>query len=176
MRSPKIQASELERQILIKISRQTTSSVREVDRSRLILMMLEGHSNMKIQSEAACCWGKVQKWRYRWLSFEPGFQEIENRDKKVLLEHDLEEKIRECLSDAPRPGKPLRITAEEYCQILGVSLEDPQLSDRPISQWTLDELVDEVKKRGIQISRSHLGSFLKRKRGETPQDARLAES
>jgi putative transposase len=169
MRSPDIHASMLQKQILQKISRQTTSSVREVGRSKIILLLLEGKSSLQVQKETEHCWEKVQQWRYRWLGYEGVFSEIEGREKQQGMEYDLEQKIRECLSDAPRPGGPGKITAEQYCQILGVSLEDPLLSGRPISQWTLNELVDEVQKRKIvdSISRSQLGSFLKRKRGET---------
>ncbi len=177
MQSPGIQATALQKQLLIKISRQSTSSVREVERSKIILLLLEGQSSLQVKRAVGCCWEKAQQWRYRWLSYETVFSEVEGREKKEGMEHDLEQKIRECLCDAPRAGGPSKITAEQYCQILGVSLELPQLSGRPISQWTLDELVDEVQKRGIvsHISRSHLGDFLKRKRGEAAQNQRLAE-
>ena len=178
MQSPELHASDLQKRLLLKISRQTTSSVREVERSKIILRMLEGHSSVRVRKELGFGWEKIQQWRYRWLSFEKVFSEIECRAKQQGMEYDLEQKIRECLCDAPRPGKPSRITAEQYCQILGVALESPALSGRPISQWTLDELVDEVHKRGIvsHISRSHLGSFLKRRRRETAQDPRVVKS
>ncbi len=177
MQSPEIHASALQKSLLLKISHQTTSSVREVDRSKLILFMLEGHSSLWIKQESGCCWQKVQQWRHRWMEFEEKFSKIESREKKEGMEYDLEQKIRECLRDAPRSGGPSRITAEQYCQILGVALESPALSGRPISQWTLDELVEEVQKRDIvsHISRSHLGSFLKRRRRETTQNSRLVK-
>jgi putative transposase len=81
--------------------------------------------------------------------------------KKVRWE--LENAIRDGLSDAPRSGSPGKFTAHDYCQIMGVSLEDPNLSGRPISHWGLTELTQEVIKRGIvnSISRSQVGSFLK---------------
>ena len=165
MHSPNVHASLLQNRLLLKISRQSTSSVREVERSKIILLLLEGLSSVRVKEETGCCWEKAQQWRYRWLSYEQVFSAVEGRTKKEGMEHDLEQKIRECLRDAPRRGGPSRITAEQYCQILGVSLELPDLSGRPISQWTLTELVDEVQKRGIvsHISRSQLGSFLKRK-------------
>jgi transposase len=176
MQSPSIHSSALQKRLLLKISRQTTSSVREVERSKIILLLLEGQSSLQATSETGRSWPTIQQWRYRWLSYESIFSEIEGRAKKEGMEHDLEQKIRESLADAPRPGGPSRITAEQYCQILGVSLEHPGLSGRPITQWTLDELVDEVQKRGIaSISRSQLGDFLKRKRGEAAQNQRLAE-
>ena len=178
MGSPKIHASPLQKRLLLKISRQTTSSVREVERSKIILPLLEGQSSLRVKNETGCCWQKVQQWRLRWLSYEAVFKEIEAREKKEGMEHELEQRIRECLGDARRSGGPSRITAEQYCQILGVSLELPSLSSRPISHWTLDELVDEVQKRGIvsSISRSQLGSFLKRKRSEAAQNQRMVKS
>ena len=44
-----------------------------------------------------------------------------------------------------------------------VALEEPSQRGRPVSQWGLIELTDEVIKRGIvsRISRSPVGSFLK---------------
>jgi hypothetical protein len=178
MRSPEIHASPIQKRLLLKISRQSTSSIREVGRSKIILLLLEGQSSLRVKNETGCCWEKAQQWRYRWLSYQAVFLKIEGREKREGMEHDLEQKIRECLGDAPRRGGPVKITAEQYCQILGVSLELPELSGRPISQWTLTELVDEVQKRGIvsQISRSQLGNFLKRKRGEAAQDSGLAKS
>lgn len=154
-------------QILEKICRSQTSSVQEVERSKLILLLLEGHSNLKIAQNGAYSWAKAKRWRFRWLSYEGAFCEIEGREKKYHMENDLEKKVRECLSDAPRSGGPCKFSAEQYCQILGVALEPPDLSGRPVSQWSLSELADEVQKRGIvvSISRSQLGDFLKGERG-----------
>ena len=169
MRSPSVSASPLVRQILGNLSRAQTSTVQEHERSALMLLLLSGLSNLRISITTAYTWAKAKRWRDRWLSYEKAFEEIEGREKKYHMEHDLEEKIKECLSDAPRSGSPGKFTAEQYCQILGVSLEDPKLSQRPITEWTIDELQDEVQLRGIvsSISRSHLGAFFKRSQGET---------
>lgn len=130
---------------------------------------MSGQSNRRIAQTTTYTWDKAKRWRDRWLSFEECFSKVESREKQYHLEHDLEKKVRQCLADAPRSGGPSKITGEQYCQILGVSLELPEKSGRPISQWSLNELVDEVKKRGIvsSISRSHLGAFLKGKRSKT---------
>jgi len=178
MKSPSIHSSDLQKCILEKISRQTTSSIREVERSKLILLLLTGKSNTAIEDEYGFSWEKAKRWRYRWKDFEQVMTEVENREKKEGMEYDLEQEIRLCLSDAPRPGGPNKISAEQYCQILGVALEDPKKSGRPISHWTLNELTDEIQKRGIvsSISRSQVGSFLKRKRGEAAQNPRVVKS
>ena len=70
----------------------------------------------------------------------------------------------ERLTDAPRPGKPARIPAEQVCPITALACETPVGSDRPISQWTSRELADEIKQRGIvdQISGRHAARLLKR--------------
>lgn len=169
MASKKIQCSPLARTILEKISRSKTSSVQEADRAELALLLLDGQSNLKISKTSTHGWGKAKRWRERWLLYEKAFAEIEGRENKYHMEHDLEQKVRECLRDAPRSGSPGKFTAEQYCRILGVALEPPKDSGRPITEWTLNELVDEVQKRGIveSISRSQLGAFLKGSRRKT---------
>jgi putative transposase len=164
------QASALLRQILEKISKQSTSSVREVERCKLLLLLLEGYSNLYLSMQGVYSRGKCKRWREKWISYEPSFKEIESFSEDRLMAHKLEKQVRECLSDSPRPGSPGKFTTEQFCQILGVGLEAPSLSDRPITHWTYGELAAEVQKRGIveSISRSHLGGFFKRNRRETP--------
>ena len=171
MTSPSVQLSTLQEQILRRIVRQSTSSVREVERGGIILLMHEGASNSEVQRRYGLGWAKAKRWRDRWLSHSAGFRALESDTSNKHRLYDLEKSIRQCLSDEYRSGSPGKFSSEIFCQILGVVLEDPQgESGRPISQWTLDELKLEVEKRGIveTISRSHLGSFLKTKRCETP--------
>ncbi len=68
------------------------------------------------------------------------------------------------LSDAPRPGTPVRITDEQVAKIVALACEPPADSRRPISQWTGREIADEIKHRGIvdQISPRHAARLLKR--------------
>ena len=108
---------------------------------------------------------------------QPGLDSIELMTEPKNVRYELEKAIREVLSDAPRSGSPGKFTAHDYCQIMGVSLEEPALSGRPISHWGLTELTDEVLKRGIvnSISRSQVGSFLKTQRNKASQDPRLAQ-
>lgn len=72
--------------------------------------------------------------------------------------------VSERLEDAPRPGKPATITAEQLCQIVALACETPRESKRPISQWSGREIADEIKKRHIveQISPRHARRLLKR--------------
>jgi len=72
--------------------------------------------------------------------------------------------VSERLVDAPRPGKPATITAEQICQIVAMACEAPAAFGRPISQWTGREIADEIKKRNIieEISPRHASRLLKR--------------
>jgi putative transposase len=68
------------------------------------------------------------------------------------------------LQDAPRPGAPAKITADQRCLIEAMACEKPEQSDRPITHWTAREIADEVKKRKIvdHISPRHAARLLKR--------------
>lgn len=169
MNSPKISISLEQRAILEKISRRRTSSVREVERSKIVLELGSGKSSSKISSELGIRWEKVQRMRYRWLSFEGSFAAIGSGGRSKGLKFALEEKIGACLKDAPRPRSPPTFGAAVYCALLSLSVEDPQLSARQISQWTSKELAAELIKRGIvkYISRSQVSSFLKSVRSKT---------
>jgi putative transposase len=72
--------------------------------------------------------------------------------------------VEERLQDAPRPGAPARITADQRCQIEALACEKPEGSDRPITHWTAREIADELKKRKIvdDISPRHAARLLKR--------------
>lgn len=143
----------------------------------LISLMGSGYSNHRIEKEIGLSQGKARRWRARWLSFGAILSEVETGFEGREMERELEKTVAECLSDEPRPGAPCTISTEQYCQILGVSLEPPGKSDRPITQWTLDELTDEVIKRGIveTISRAQVGAFLKGERRKATQNGGVAE-
>ena len=85
--------------------------------------------------------------------------------------------IEEVLSDAPRPGAPVKFTAEQVTQIVAVACEDPENSDRAVTHWTPTELANEVIKREIVVSISprQVGRFLKSGRTQTPFEPILAE-
>jgi putative transposase len=173
MVSPAVQISDTQKKILLKISRQRTGSGRDIERSIMILAMASGYSNLRIENELGYSREKAKRCRDRWLQYQGVLDELEKEKGRK----ELEAKIRECISDAPRCGGPSKFTASDFCQILAVALEPPSQSGRPISHWSLNELKDEVEKRQIvtSISRSHLGDFLKRERRETSQDCGVAK-
>ena len=99
-------------------------------------------------------WGlsreSVRLWRDRWTAL----QDIPLADRGVA----------ERLADAPRPGAPARITAEQVCQVIALACEAPATAGRPLSQWTNQELADEITTRGIvdTISPRHAARVVKR--------------
>jgi putative transposase len=174
-KSPSITITAAQRAVLEPLAKSRTASKRDNERATLILH-LENHPNSVTASVLRCNYLTAKHWRLKWLSFQPIFENIEASDEPDRLAR-LKEAIFECLGDAPRPGAPPTYTAEQYCQMMAVCLEDPRDSGQPITHWTHQELADEIQKRGIAtISKSHLGSFLKRQRPQTPFVQVLAES
>ena len=160
-KSPPIAVSEQQKEILAKITRQSTADFREVSRASLLLEIAKGKPNSKIAKIKNCSIDKVKHWRYKWLDNQEALIKVETEQRDI---NKLEKSIREILKDNPRPGAPPTYSSEQYCQILAVALEQPEESGRPISQWSSRELADECNKRGITsgISDRQVGRFLKR--------------
>ncbi len=155
MRGPKppaIDLSDVERQELDALTRRHATPQQLALRARIVLAAADGANNGQIARQVAVSVNMVRRWRERWL---------------ILQAASLEDlPVAERLTDAPRPGKPVRITDEQVCQITALACETPSGSDRPMSQWTGRELADEITKRGIvaEISGRHAARLLKRGR------------
>ncbi len=119
-------------------------------RARIILAAADGENNSQIARSLGLETDTVRLWRNRWLSFAA----------IPLPDFSLDER----LSDVPRSGRPIQITAEQRCQIVALACEAPKEAGRPISQWTGREIADEVIKRGIlpTISARHASRLLKK--------------
>ena len=163
--------------ILEKIASQRTASVREVERSAILVKLQAGTSSNKIAKNLGASWLKIQRLRNRWKSFELSLATIESSGEGKAVNQALRQQLQQVLADEERSGAPAKFSSHDYCNILAVSLEKPELSHRPISHWSLSELKAEVEKRGIvaTISRAQLGAFLKSERRETTQSAGLAQ-
>ncbi len=153
MRGPKppvVTLTDALRQELDALSRRHSTPQQLALRARIVLAADEGANNCQIARLLDVSVIMVRRWRERWLALQPAAID----DLPVV----------ERLSDAPRPGKPVRITDQQVCQITALACETPAGSDRPISQWSSRELADEIKKRGIveQLSGRHAARLLKR--------------
>jgi putative transposase len=150
LKPPTITLADVERQELERLVRRHTTPQQLALRARIVLAAADGANNCQIARQWDISLDMVRRWRDRWLALQPASLD------------DLP--IPDRLTDAPRPGKPVRITAEQVAQIVALACEPPGASKRPISQWTSREIADEIKQRGIvtEISGRHAARLLKR--------------
>ena len=153
MRGPKppmIELTNAERQALDELVRRHSTPQQIALRARIVLAAAEGRNNAQIARDLSVSIDMVRLWRERWLILRPASLE------------DLP--VRDRLTDAPRPGKPPRITDEQVCRIEELACEAPERSGRPINQWTGREIAEEIIARGIvdHISGRHAARLLKR--------------
>ncbi len=150
MRARPITLTPDERQGLETEVRRRKSGQQVVTRARIVLAAGDGRSISATVQEVGLSRESVRLWRDRWAAL----QDIPLADLGIA----------ERLADAPRPGAPARITAEQVCQVVALACEAPATSGRPISQWTNQELADEIIQRGIvkTISPRHAARVVKR--------------
>jgi putative transposase len=153
MRGPKpppIELADAERQARERLVRRHSTPQQLALRAQIVLAAADGANNCQIARQLAVSLDMVRRWRERWLVCQAASLE------------DLP--VTERLTDAPRPGTPVRITDAQVARIVALACEPPVDSERPISQWTGREIADEIKQRGIvdQISPCHAARLLKR--------------
>ncbi len=155
-RATQVILSDQEQEALVQLTKRHRSEQQQVLRARIVLAAAQGRSNAQIARELDINVDTARLWRDRWV----GLQGIDWEAHSVT----------ERLQDAPRPGAPGKITAEQRCQIAAVACEGPQKAGRPISQWTGREIADELKARGIleQISPWHASYLLKKGAATAP--------
>lgn len=155
-----LELTEEQRQALEAIVRKHTSPQQLVTRARIILLAAQGQGIRAIAAQLHIARGRVQSWRRRWLT-APASAAVAQR-----------------LADLPRPGAPATYTPEQICAIVALACESPEVSGRPVSQWTQQELADEAVKRGLveSLSQRSVGRFLKRSRPPAAPRARLADA
>jgi transposase len=157
-KAAKIRLSEKQMEILGRISRETTATVRLVQRCQIILHAYAGRLNQDIAHEVKLHRRQVGLWRRRWQESFDALIAIECGETTAALRKGIEE----VLSDAPRRGCPGTFTAEQVTATIAVACEPPENSGRPITHWTGREIADEVSKRGIvtSISPRQVNRFL----------------
>jgi putative transposase len=140
--------SEEEQSRLEELVRRHSTPQQLAKRGRMILGAAAGKRNAEIARELSVSVDTVRSWRGRWISLQA----------LPLAELSVAER----LTDAPRPGKPSQITAEQRCQMVALACEQPK--ERPISHWTVREIAEEMMQRGIvkSISPRHASRLLKK--------------
>jgi len=150
-KAQKVKLSQKEQQELEKLVSKHQTGQQMALRARIILAANSGQTNTAIAQRYEVKHDTVKLWRNRWTKL----QDISLDDLSV----------EQRLSDAPRPGAPTRITVDQRCKIEALACEQPENSERPISQWTAREIAEEVMNRKIveKISSRHAARLLKRR-------------
>lgn len=153
MRGPqptRIELTDTERTQVEALVRRHSTPQQVALRAQIVLSAAAGLNNTQVARALAVTVDTVRLWRDRWCALQT-----------VPL---TELSVAERFADAPRPGSPARITAEQICHIVALACEAPSASGRPISQWSSTELADEIVRRGIvaQISPRHAARLLKK--------------
>jgi len=149
-KAKEVKLSDAERQGLVKLTKRHQIGQQIALRARIILAAAAGYKNKEIVQKYQVTADTVRLWRNRWVELQD-----------ITLD-DLS--IEDRLQDAPRPGAPAKITADQRCRIEALACEKPENSERPITQWSAREIADELKKRKIvdEISPRHAARLLKR--------------
>jgi len=145
-----VKLSEAEQQGLEKLIKRHQVGQQVAMRARIVLAAALGQKNKEIAQKYKVTLDTVGLWRNRWVKLQSiSFADLSIEDR---------------LQDAPRPGAPAKITADQRCQIEALACEKPEKYGRPITNWTAREIADELKKRKIvsDISPRHAARLLKR--------------
>jgi putative transposase len=119
-------------------------------RAQVILAAADGANNAQIARHVGLDVDTVRGWRSRWLAFQ----------HVPLTDLSVEDR----LQDAPRAGRPARLTTEQVSRIVALACAAPAASGRPVSQWSGRELAEAVIAQGIveRISPRHAARLLQR--------------
>jgi transposase len=157
-KAAKVRVSERQWAVLQELCRSRTVAKAIVQRALILVRGVQGLRNEQIAAEVGLIRRQVGLWRRRWREAWEALCVWECTEP-----HRLREAILDVLADAPRPGSPGKVTAEQVAQIVAVACESPRLSNRPITRWTHRELRDEVVQRKIvaSISVAQVGRYLR---------------
>jgi transposase len=154
----KVGMTERQQDVLREIAQSRTSPKHLVQRATIVLRAFERIDNADIAVEVGMNASDVGKWRRRWAKRWQGLILIECQESRA----EFKRAVAKTLSDEPRSGNPGKFTPEQITLLLALACEPPEHSGRPISHWTVAELVDEAKKRTIvaSISKSQMRRYL----------------
>jgi putative transposase len=167
MRGPKppaVTLSDSQRKDLEAFLGRHSAPQQAVLRARPILAAADGLNNSRIARLLAISAATARTWRDRWLALGGVPCEAQS--------------VADCFADAPRPGRPTRITAEQVCRVVALACEAPAKSGRPITYWSGHEVADEIVNRGIvaRISPRHAARPLKTEGPQAALGAALADA
>src|SRR4051812_16833751 len=157
-KAARVLITEVQQDVVRSFSRSTTAPSRLRQRASIILMAFDGRLNQEIAEGVGLTHRQVGRRRRRWAGAWDRLIDIECCESRAALRRAIET----VLGDDPRPGAPAKFTPEQVTRILAVACEPPEKSGRPITHWTVEELTEEVIRRGVvaSISPSQVGRYL----------------
>lgn len=174
--------SDCRRRLLEEMARRPKSSQRLARRAKILLGAAKGMSNESMSRQYGLNPATIRRWRGRAGQVLPMLNDLEESlqlegASPSKVEAHLRKALEEALDDAPRPGTPVRFSAEQVCGVIAMACEAPEKYGRPVTHWTPAELADEAIKQGIvpHISARSVGRFLKGERPQAPSKPLLAE-
>ena len=111
---------------LLALQRQTTAPAGLVRRTRILLLLAEGHSGASVAKAVGVSTRNVGKWRQRFV------------DQGV-----------EGLDDKPRPGRTPKFAPHVALHLVKMACEMPDLRGRSLSQWDCQELARQLVAEGV---------------------------
>ena len=153
-----VMLSPVQQEILEKLLNASTTSHAILIRAKIILHAAKNDSTYFIVNHLKVTWKTVQKWVERWNEYLPKFAKILTNKKNALRNA-----IIDCLSDAPRSGKPPIFTPEQVVKITSLACTTPKSHGVPLSHWSSRSLAQQVVKMQIvqKISHAKVAIFLK---------------
>ncbi len=140
-----IRLSSKEKQELRQLRRRGKTERRLADRARILLWSHKRVATKTIATRLECHRSTVTNWR-RWY--------LQRRAKG--------QSTTTCLQDAPRSGRPVQRTPLQEAQIKAVVCDRPAVLEKPLSRFSLSEILSWVEEAGIvpQISLTTLWRLL----------------
>ncbi|TVP98664.1 MAG: IS630 family transposase [Planctomycetaceae bacterium] len=123
-----------------------------------MLLASQGKKFVEVASLVGLSAKRVGCWVRRFAQSMDALLHVEQTQCKAKLTRQ----VLDCLRDAPRSGRPKQFTPTQVAGVISVACEAPEASGRPVTSWTVNEIVDESIKRGIvpSISKSQVQRFL----------------
>lgn len=126
--------SQEEKDVIRKLSRSQTASVRVVERAKLLQLAGEGQSVQQIATTLQINEKTVRKW----------FKRFEQQGLSGL-------------EDAPRSGAPSRYTPDNKARVLEAARTRPKELGLPYGSWTFERLADYVHEQlGIHMKQTRI--------------------
>ena len=129
---------------LATLSKSRTASTCIVARATIVLLAAEGMQNKEISFHVDLHPNQVGKWRRKFIAEQSRLNDISNEQPE-----DLNKELIKILKDAPRKGKPRKITDDQRTFIITIACQNPSDYGFELSQWSLPSLQKCVIQQGI---------------------------